>query len=540
MGNILGPFIGCVTATTAKIWLQNTSAPIQNGEVTVFVSLYRKDLEPKTLKVSKLTVSSATLYTGIASFDDLLPNTVYNYSIWLDDLLTQPMDLEGLTSADLFFSTLPIDETVDRLDFILMSCHNPIISNSDGSNGCAVWKQIPSIIKENGTVRFAIFGGDQVYADAIDGTEPKLLNESDPQKRQAIYLDIYREHWSDINYRKVLCSIPAIMMWDDHDITDGWGSRQESFPPREDEFLPNWKAMFDTAKTAFQFMQASRNPPPLSPNYGKGFDTAFLVGRTGFVLADLRSNRNLKKHQIWAAEQFDNVVRWVDQFRDHIDTLFFVSTVVFSHDPNAVDDVIESSWADVMKLIEHFANNKWLKDSVSKFNRNVGDLRDDVDDSWGSKVNARDCDKVLDFLFGLQNPSDGRNRINVVILSGDIHTPGYSCVYSSDPAHSKRAIIPHIVSSPVAYEASSWILEAIFRDMSTTVTLGERGMYTAQVSHHFCKRNVTVLSMRPIDAGQTQLLKVKYYLEGFPEPQILLFDLTNSSHREALTWNRQA
>jgi len=31
-------------------------------------------------------------------------------------------------------------------------------------------------------------------------------------------------------------------------------------------------------------------------------------------------------------------------------------------------------------------------------------------------------------------------------------------------------------------------------------------------------------------------LKVKYYLEHFPEPQIMLFDLNRSSHRENIVW----
>jgi hypothetical protein len=31
-------------------------------------------------------------------------------------------------------------------------------------------------------------------------------------------------------------------------------------------------------------------------------------------------------------------------------------------------------------------------------------------------------------------------------------------------------------------------------------------------------------------------LKVKYYLEGFPEPQVMLFDLNHGAHRETIHW----
>src|SRR5262249_38377936 len=111
-----------------------------------------------------------------------------------------------------------------------------------------------------------------------------------------------------------------------------------------------------------------------------------------------------------------------------------------------------------------------------------------------------------------------------------------STIYSADPNH-VRAAIPHIVGTPVAYEPFSWIGEAIFRHLTRVVSLGEKRIYTAQVSHHFCYRNVVVVSLRNYENDESYL-KVKYYLEGFPEPQVLLFDLIHGSHREAITWPR--
>jgi hypothetical protein len=64
---------------------------------------------------------------------------------------------------------------------------------------------------------------------------------------------------------------------------------------------------------------------------------------------------------------------------------------------------------------------------------------------------------------------------------------------------------------------------------------GEVHTYTAQVSHHFCYRNVVVVSLRNYEADESYV-KVKYYLEGFPEPQIVLFDLIHSSRKEAIDW----
>jgi hypothetical protein len=35
-----------------------------------------------------------------------------------------------------------------------------------------------------------------------------------------------------------MCSLPAVMIWDDHDITDGWGSETTSFIGKTSNFKP--------------------------------------------------------------------------------------------------------------------------------------------------------------------------------------------------------------------------------------------------------------------------------------------------------------
>jgi hypothetical protein len=195
-------------------------------------------------------------------------------------------------------------------------------------------------------------------------------------------------------------------------------------------------------------------------------------------------------------------------------------------------------WPYVMKLVDLLSGwAKWGKGLQTKFNETLYDIRDDIKDSWGAPENAAQADMMLDYLFGLQN--DRNNPVSVVILSGDIHTSGYANIYSSDPAHIERSSIPHITSSSVAYTPFNWLVEAISRHASKTVVLGARGAYSSQISHHFCSRSVAVLSLRPKPAAGDHQLKVKFYLEGFPEPQTLLFDLDRISHRENIAWVAQ-
>lgn len=561
---VLGPFVGDVTHSSVKIWL---NVEVGDADKNVFVTLKHLKRAPKSEaakedpnKVDIQTIPNpvvvqsgvikclrADLGTGVVNLGNLEPNSEYSYQLWEDEAHSIELNLnpprkdgksiskDVLKPEDLFFWTLPEDGYGRQLDFLLMSCHQPETKKEDGFDGFAVWHQIPKIIDEeqNANVRFAILAGDQIYADDV---EAQVLAERDPQKRKQLYLSIYKKFWDNVDYRRVLCRLPAVLMWDDHDITDGWGSREDSYSAEDtNEFSDEWLDLFGTAKEMFRIMQASRNPDPLSRNFETGFDTCFTVGKAGFVVADLRSNRNVRIKRIWKCEQLEAIKAWVAKNKKDLHTLFFVSSVVFSHGDPEIEGWILKIWFPVLNVVKWLERIRLLKRPVDWFNTQFGDLRDDINDSWGSKPNREEADRVLDFLFNVENPPDGENPLNVVILSGDIHTPGYSTIYSASPKHKKKAVIPHIVATPVAYEPFSWIGEAVFRHATKVVNLGTKKLYTSQISHHFCYRNVVVVSLRNYEAGESHL-KVKYYLEGFPEPQVMLFDLNHGAHREDISW----
>ena len=223
--HLLGPFIGNVTASGATIWLQIPN--LVKGETrTVFVTLHEGAVNAPAVPAGVIIATYDALNVGIVRFNALNPDTVYFYQLWTDAEHKAALDTNGLVEGDLHFRTLPIGGFNDQLDFLVMSCHDPEASANDVADGFAVWARIPDIINENRNVRFAILAGDQIYADDV---EAALLNEQDLRKRQELYLGVYQKFWDNIYYRKVLCSLPAVLMWDDHEITDGWGSRVDSF-----------------------------------------------------------------------------------------------------------------------------------------------------------------------------------------------------------------------------------------------------------------------------------------------------------------------
>lgn len=530
---ILGPFLGHVTTSSIRVWLH-----LEGGPEKLWVTAHPSKSDAEPVAEGLLEFGASNLFTAWADLQGLAADTHYFYRFWSNPACSIPFGIDGLTGDDLHFWTLS-DDPEARIDFIVMSCHNPVVAKADGFDGHAVWADLPQIISRhsNRNVRFALLVGDQVYADAW---QQRILDEPTEEGRLKLYLEVYRTYWSNIYYRRVMCRLPAVMMWDDHDITDGWGSEETSFAPDSDEFLPKWKNLFEAAFRAFSIMQAGRNPTTLAENPRDGLDFAFRVGRWGFLFLDLRTNRNWRRRQLMTEEQTGRIRNWVETNRAGMRALFVVSPVVFSHGSPLLEKYTVKVWPWVMRFVDWALSSErlpWGKALRTKFWDSAGDIRDDIRDSWGDEGNAAQADAMLDFLFGLQNAQE--NPVSVVVISGDIHTSGYATIYSSDGAHKERPTIPHITSSSVSYTPFNWLLEAVYRHTSKTIKLGKKERYSSQVSHHFTSRSVAVLSLRPMNAAGDFQLKVKYYLEGYPEPQTLIFDLEKSSHREDIAWTAQ-
>jgi len=87
-----------------------------------------------------------------------------------------------------------------------------------------------------------MMGGDQLYADEIWSAVPELekwlqltkvektsrtFNATMRDQVNRFYEKLYCQRWDNPSMSLMMASIPTVMMWDDHDIFDGWGSYPE-------------------------------------------------------------------------------------------------------------------------------------------------------------------------------------------------------------------------------------------------------------------------------------------------------------------------
>jgi phosphodiesterase/alkaline phosphatase D-like protein len=110
-----------------------------------------------------------------------------------------------------------------------------------------------------------LLGGDQLYSDsmweeldvlskwaALPTKEGVKQAASDTLKRQIadFFRGLYPNRWSQAAVAKALATIPTLMMWDDHDIMDGWGSY-----PSELHTCDVYQAIFASARETFSLYQ---------------------------------------------------------------------------------------------------------------------------------------------------------------------------------------------------------------------------------------------------------------------------------------------
>lgn len=152
-------------------------------------------------------------------------------------------------------------------------------------------------------------GGDQLYADPIwrdvaalaewrRQPARKRRNASfPPEMREAVrdfYFEQYRGVWGQAELAEVLAEIPSLMMWDDHDITDGWGSY-----PAGAQHCEVVQGIWSAAREHFALFQLAAPtddlPDGFSDRAGGHFGWAYRIGNIGIIAPDLRSERNRRQ-----------------------------------------------------------------------------------------------------------------------------------------------------------------------------------------------------------------------------------------------------
>jgi phosphodiesterase/alkaline phosphatase D-like protein len=289
----------------------------------------------------------------------------------------------------------------------------------------------------------------------------------------------------------VLTSCPSIMMWDDHDIDDGWGSSD-----RDDE--PWRRLFFAAARQAFTEFQASLNPPRVDE---RSFACGFVHGDLAFLLLDGRSHRLYKEGRVTGAPQLEAARRWLHALPPTIRRVYLVLGIPPIH----------------AKLSTVAAVLKWMPMAMNY----ASDLRD----AWVSKRNRAECAELMKVLFGFCDTHPGTQ---LTILAGDVHVGSIGRLERKAPddeADRRAGVVWQITSSGIGSPPPGglvgWLMERVTRapvDLGAGIE-GRLIPITADGHDSMGRRNFVLLKL---DEGRgwhrEATLRVSLFGEGLREP----------------------
>lgn len=357
-----------------------------------------------------------------------------------------------------WFRTPPPASEQRPFQFAAFSCHMPYAVNglfterTEASN-LEMWDFLGETLKRHkNEIDLVIAGGDQCYSDGVETLNiwhyldrvmrkenGKLL--PDIEAMLSWYRDIYRGYWGFESVQRVFDGFPTYMIWDDHEIGDGWGSHYLHREGGQDglrQLLPNFKErgltrdegieltkrMFHAARQVYTEYQHNHNPPTESGV----FDYGFQRGGCAFYVLDGRGQRDIERenYRILGREQFDRFTSRVKTLTpDKTPFLFVVSAVPMLHTRTVVVQADET----------------------------LGSFGDDLRDSWEHELHNDEREALMRVLF-----EAAARGIKVSILSGDVHV---SAVFSLEDGYGNR--IYQLTSSAITYNLTrvqSWILKA--------------------------------------------------------------------------------
>ena len=355
-------------------------------------------------------------------------------------------------------------------------------------------------IHDKGLQRFhlMLMGGDQIYFDSIWEDIKALrqwvglprqaqldfkVSKSLEREIEAYYFDLYRQRWlpserqpwssatAALDAGAAMASMPTIMVWDDHDIFDGWGSyscemqncelfqtlfrhaRRAFWVFQMQHALEDLPELEDTTPAGFTRQDPLLKPIPWSKVLAKdslalplldnqpGFTSAYSIGPVSVVAADLRTERS--RTQVMGSDTWQQIKEWTGnlkpggagpQPRIGCQHLLFMSSVPVVHPK--------------LPLAELFLD-KFGQDHVTDSNA------DDLKDHWSHDDHEGERKRLLEVLSNFARDK----RIRVSLVSGDVHVAAWGTAYRKDlPASETWSQMHQFTSSAVVHPSLMGVL----------------------------------------------------------------------------------
>jgi len=371
-----------------------------------------------------------------------------------------------------------------------------------------------------GPLHLLLMGGDQIYSDDMWVKLPELQAWSElpwPQRitapftaslRNALaahFSRLYLDRWSQPEVAALLASVPTVMMWDDHDIMDGWGSH-----PAELHDCPVFQGIFAVASSAFELFQRQMMgaPSPATLPGQTAHSSGYRIGPAGLLVLDMRSERRprggdvnasggqLRAEQVVSEASWRAIYRWLDAQAAAGDMkhLFVMSSI----------PVVHPSFELLEKLLGVFPGQQ--------------ELEDDLRDHWTSPPHKAERLRLVHRLLAAS-----ASGTRVTLLSGDVHVAAVG-VIESDRADvpATARVINQLTSSGIVHPPPPGVVLFFLEQACQMVETIDRGisgaMYEFPTTRHRMIGCRNFMTLQPDAPGQANRFWINWWAEGEAHP----------------------
>ncbi|MFC6282049.1 MULTISPECIES: alkaline phosphatase D family protein [Polaromonas] len=328
-------------------------------------------------------------------------------------------------------ATFPVAADLSKdVRIAYVSCNGQEHADADrpAAERNAMWRRLAT---EHARTPFGLLlhGGDQLYADEVFQSHPALARWAETaraKKTEQVFSEDMRKAAESHYFHRYLmllaqpeiahlvARVPSLMMWDDHDIFDGWGSLPEKLLDGQ-----VGRGLFDIARRMFMLFQVGATDKiPLVGEDGsqdRSLTQVIRFPRLSVIAPDLRSER--RPTQVMGPAGWATFERALAQTNSGDQILVMSSVPILGP---------RLSWIE--KLLD-------LLPGVQKY-------EDDMLDQWQSKAHRPEWQRMLETLQ--RRATEGRNPITV--LSGEIHL-----ATRGEMAFTDGTIMHQLVASGIAH-----------------------------------------------------------------------------------------
>jgi phosphodiesterase/alkaline phosphatase D-like protein len=304
--------------------------------------------------------------------------------------------------------------------------------------------------------------GDHAFHDALEILAGKPPAAKDPKREERIlelYRRLYRLAWNDPATQEVLASVPNLMIWDDHEIRDDWGSFDSDNDPQSAEYYVG-----TLARRVFREYQRQLwddFDPEAEPT--SGFEHhCHAWGPIGVLFVDQRGGRSFQRD---AARPYLGTTQW--------------KAIKEALAPGGRLSSVRALLVVTSVPLAYLSTR--ISQAGSRF-------MDDLMDHWAYGPHRKEQIEMIRLLRKWKELGKGGREL--LVLGGDVHIGGFT-----DIKHRGNIIFKQLITSPITNRPPKWYeFYGVRLLMETHESLGQS--YSFEHHDFTNRRNYGVIVVR--------------------------------------------